>query len=159
MRLLALSLIVACAAGAAPPPRRQTLPNEVRAACEAAYATVAKVPGASIRRRTGMFRDETLTRAVFGCGFSISGSFARASKTGDAATRLRETLTAQGWQEMPAYSADGKDGTSFAFRHAGVSCFARGRWDGGADGEPEIPPEDWYKVTFFCANPPFPEDR
>jgi len=60
---------------------------------------------------------------------------------------------------MPAYSADGKDGTSFAYRKAGVACFARGTWDGGADGEPEIPPMDWYKVTFFCTTPIFPEDR
>jgi hypothetical protein len=135
------------------------LPAGVRTACDAAYAAIVKIPGASVKKRTGTFRDETLQRPVFGCGLAISGSFAKAANTGDAATRLRKNFEAQNWQEMPAYSADGKDGTSFSFRKAGVSCFVRGRWDGGADGEPEIPAEDWYKVTFFCASPPFPEQR
>jgi hypothetical protein len=141
----------------APPPR--TLSKEVRAACDAAYAVASKTPGVSIRRRTGSFRDETLREPVFGCGFAISGSFARLKGTSDAAVRLRENFAARGWPEMPAYSADGKDGTSFAFRTAGVSCLVRGTWDGGADGEPEIPARDPYKVTVFCTSPEFPEQR
>ena len=60
---------------------------------------------------------------------------------------------------MGAYGADGKDGTSFAFRNAGVACLVRGEWNGGADGEPEIPAEDGYKVALFCTSPVFPEDR
>jgi len=156
MRFFVLaSIIVFCADGA---PRKQPA-ADVAAACDAAYATVAKIPGTSVKRRTGMFNDETLRQPVFGCGMAISGSFAKARNTGDAALRLRDSLPAQGWQEMPAYSADGKDGTSFAFRKAGVACLVRGTWNGGADGEPEIPPMDWYKVTFFCTSPIFPEER
>ena len=60
---------------------------------------------------------------------------------------------------MPAYSADGKDGTSFAFRKARVACLVRCEWNGGADGEPEIPAEDWYKVAVLCTSPVFTENR
>jgi hypothetical protein len=60
---------------------------------------------------------------------------------------------------MMAYSADGTDGTSFAYRKEGVACLVRGQWNGGAAGEPEIPAEDWYKVTVLCTSPVFTEDR
>jgi hypothetical protein len=141
------------------PPTPRTVSSEVRAACDMAYAIAAKTPGVSIRRRTGTFRDETLRGPVFGCGLAISGSFARAKATGDAALRLRQDLEARAWQEMPAYSADGTDGTSFAFRKAGVACLVRGTWDGGAADEPEIPAQDWYEVAVVCTSPEFPEHR
>jgi hypothetical protein len=141
------------------PPEPRTVSSQVRAACDAAYTIVAKIPGVSIQRRTGTFSEEMLREPVFGCGLAISGSFARAQTTGDAASRLHEDLPARAWQEMPAYSADGTDGTSFAFRKAGVACLVRGTWDGGAADDPEIPAEDWYKVTVFCTSPEFPENR
>lgn len=140
-------------------PAPNTMSKAVRAACDAAYAVAAKTPGVSVRRRTGTFRDETLRGPVFGCGSTIAGSFARLKGTSDAAVRLREDFAARGWREMPAYSADGKDGTSFAFRDASVSCLVRGTWDGGADGEPEIAAADWYKIAVFCTSPEFPEQR
>jgi hypothetical protein len=124
-----------------------------------AYRVAMKTPGASVRRRTGTFSDETLQAPVFGCGLAISGSFAKAEITGDASVRLRQTLTDSAWEEMGAYSADGTDGTSFAYRKGTVACFARGMWNGGAADEPSVPPEDWYKVTFFCTTPVFPENR
>ncbi len=117
----------------------------------------AATPGAAVRRLTGQFRDETLSKAVAGCGLAISGSFARAGNTGDAATRLHDEFEKRGWQEMGAYSADGTDGTSFAFRKGSVACLVRGKWNGGA--EPDIPAQDWYAVTAFCSSPVFPEKR
>jgi len=148
-------------AGAAPKEQapHRTVSSEVGAACEEAYAIAEKIPGVSIQRRTGSFSDELLREPVFGCGLEISGSFARAQTTGDAASRLHDDLPARAWQEMPDYSADGTDGTSFAFRRAGVACLVRGTWDGGAAGDPEIPAEDWYKVAVFCTSPEFPENR
>ena len=142
------------------PPAPRTVSSEVRAACDAAYAIAAKTPGVSIQRRTGTFSDERLREPVFGCGLAISGSFARAQATGDAlASRLGQEFSARAWQEMLEYSADGMDGTSFAFRKAGVACLVRGRWDGGADDEPKIPAEGWYEVEVFCTSPEFPENR
>ena len=143
----------------AQPTTAKTLSSAVRAACDLAHGIAAKTPGVSIRRRTGIFRDETLREPVYGCGLDISGSFAKADRTGDAAVRLRDGFSTRGWQEMPAYSADGTDGTSFAFRKEGVACLVRGTWDGGSDDEPAIPPEDWYKVTLFCTSPAFAEKR
>src|SRR5262245_22838803 len=144
---------------AEPDSTQKTVSAPVRAACDAAYAIAIKTPGVKIQRRTGIFRDETLRQGVFGCGLTISGSFARAKSTGDAAVRLRRDFSARGWQEMPAYSADGTDGTSFAFRKEEVECLVRGRWDCGAAGDPNIPPKDWYKITVLCTTPVFPENR
>jgi hypothetical protein len=156
MCLFALLAIADHAAGAA---RQRQPPRDVHAACDAAYAVARKTPGVSVRRRTGTFRDETLPRPVFGCGLAISGSFARAMSTDDAAVRLRHDFETRGWDEMGAYSADGTDGTSFAFRRANVACLVRGTWNGGAADEPDVPPQDWYKVAVFCTSPVFPESR
>jgi hypothetical protein len=156
---LLLGLATAFAGGPAQKQPPGTVPSEVRAACDAAYAIVVKTPGVSVRRRTGTCHDETLRGPVFGCGLAISGSFAKAEATGDAASRLHQHFPGQGWREMPAYSADGTDGTSFAFRKGGVACMVRGTWDGGAADDPAIPPLDWYKVTVFCTSPVFPEER
>lgn len=133
--------------------------SRVRAACDLAYAIAAKIPGVSIRHRTGTFRDQTLREPVSGCGLVISGSFAQEKTPGDAAAHLHEGFSAQGWQEMPAYGADGKDGTSFAFRNVKVACLFRGEWNGGADGEPEIPAQEWYVVTMFCTSPVFAKNK
>ncbi len=133
------------------------VPKEVLAACDMLRSVAAATPGASVRRRTGAFQDETLSSPASGCGLAISGSFARAEKTGDAATRLHDAFEHRGWQEMGAYSADGPDGTSFAFRKGAVSCLVRGTWNGGA--EPDLPAQDWYRVKAFCASPTFPEKR
>ena len=160
--LLVLLVVPSGLAGEAPqkqPLVPRTVSSEVRAACDAAYAIAAKTPGVSVQRRTGTFRDETIRKPVFGCGLAISGSFARAKATGDAAVRLRQDFQTRGWQEMAAYGADGTDGTSFAFRKAGVACLVRGTWDGGAADDPKIPAEDWYKVAVFCTSPEFPENR
>jgi hypothetical protein len=62
-----------------------------------------------------------------------------------------------GWQTKSEYDADGKDGTRFAFYKEGVTCFFRGEWDGGSDGEPEISGEDWYRVFVLCTSS-FPRD-
>jgi len=160
--LFVLLVVPNSSARAAPqkqPPTPRKVSSEVRAACDVAYAIAAKTPGVSIRRRTGTFRDETLREPVFGCGLAISGSFARAKASGDAASRLHQGFSARAWQEMLAYGADGTDGTSFAFRKAGVACLVRGTWNGGAAGEPEIPAQDWYKVAVVCTSPEFPEHR
>jgi hypothetical protein len=156
-------LIVECSSATEPlkkeSAQQKAVSGHVRAACDEAEAIAANTPGVTVRKHTGKFHDQALREPVFGCGLWILGSFAAARGTGDAAVRIREGFSAQGWEEMPAYGADGKDGTSFAFRKAGVACLVRGEWDGGADGEPEIPPKDWYKVSVLCTSPAFPDDR
>lgn len=128
------------------------VPPAVRKACDMVYGVAATTPGVSITRRSKWSRDDALPHAMPGCGFDVSGSFVRAGSADAAVTRLRNALTARGWQEVPGYAADGKDGTAFAYRARGVVCLVRGEWDGGADGEPEIPPEDWYKAFVFCTD-------
>jgi hypothetical protein len=130
--------------------RAPAVQADVRAACDEAFAIVAKTAGVNARRSNGSFNDETFRAPIAGCGISITGSFKKAEKTGAAAERLRESFESRQWQELPEFSADGHDGTSFAFRKNDVACFARGAWDGGADDEPEIPALDPYKVNVVC---------
>jgi hypothetical protein len=56
---------------------------------------------------------------------------------------------------MSEYDADGKDDRRFAFYKEGVMCFIQGEWDGGSDGDPEIPVEDGYMVFLFCTSSGF----
>ena len=129
-----------------------SVPRSVQDACDSAYAIAVSTPSITIQRSCGMFDDEALRQPVLGCHLAISGSFARAQDSGDAAERLRGSFSDMGWQNMPEYDADGKDGTRFAFRKEGVTCFFRGDWEGGNDGEPEIPGEDWYRVLMLCTS-------
>lgn len=129
------------------------VPTIVHAACDIADAIAAETPGVSTGRSNGWFDDDAVGQPVAGCRLVVTGSFARAGQGGDAATRLRRAFPARGWQEIPEYAADGKDGTRFAFRKADVACLFHGEWNGGADGEPEIPGEDWYKMSVLCTSP------
>jgi hypothetical protein len=104
-------------------------------------------PGPTLLPRAG---DETFRAPIPGCGITITGSFKRAAATGAAAERLHQAFESRKWQELPEFSADGHDGTSFAFRKGDAACFVRGEWDGGADDEPEIPAADPYKVIVVC---------
>ena len=130
--------------------RAADFPPDVRAACDTAFSIVSKTAGVKTRRSYGSFNDETFRATIPGCRIQVEGSFKKAEKTGAAVDLLHNGLGAQGWSELFEFSADGHDGTSFAFRKDTVACFARGEWDGGADDEPEIPPLDAYKVTVIC---------
>ncbi len=93
----------------------QTTPeNSSQLACDLAQSIAIASPGTSIQRSTGVFTHEALREPVRGCRLVITGSFQNSPPGEDAANRLRDGFTANGWQEMPAYSADGKDGTAFA---------------------------------------------
>ena len=143
--MLAVLLISTFAATA-----QQALPAEVRAACDMAFAIVQKTPGVKTRRSSGTFREEMFRAPVEGCRIDVNGSFKKAKTSGAPADNLFQGLDSRGWIELPDYSSDGHDGTSFAMRKTTVACFVRGEWDGGADDEPEVPPADPYRVTVIC---------
>lgn len=134
-----------------------TAEHPTRLACDLAYSIAAKSPGVSIQRSTGVFADEVLEHPARGCRLAIAGSFEHAPPGGDAVNRLRDGFTAQGWREMLAYSADGKDGTAFAFRKTEVLCLFRGTWNGGADGDPSTPRGQTYRVSVLCISSVAPE--
>ena len=138
----------------------KTIPEHfTQGACDLAHSIAAASLGTAIQRSSGVFFHDALQDPVRGCRLVITGSFEEAPAGQDAASRLREGFTAQGWQEMPAYSADGKDGTAFALRKADVACLFRGTWNGGSDGEPSMPREDTYRVSVLCTSPAPPEER
>jgi hypothetical protein len=123
---------------------------DVKGACDAAMAILSKTRGIKTRRSNGTSNDETFRAPIPGCRIEIDGSFKKAGESGAAADKLHTSLMSRGWSELSEFSADGPDGTSFAFQKGGVACFARGTWDGGDDTAPEIPTDDKYQVVVIC---------
>jgi hypothetical protein len=138
---------------------RSAVDASVRLACEAARSIAAEAADGATQIEDGVFAEESLQHPVRGCRLVITGSFAHAPPGGDAASRLRDGFSARGWQELPAYSADGKDGTAFALRRNELACLFRGVWNGGSDGDPPIPAQDRYRVSVLCTSPPPPGQR
>jgi hypothetical protein len=149
-----VAALVAGAATAAPRTAAPTAAEETtRAACDLAESLAGPGFKSSLRRSSGLFDHEAFPEPVPGCRLVITGSFEDTPPGEDAASRLQRGFGERGWREMPAHSADGKDGTAFAFRKAGVACFVRGTWDGGSDGEPSVPRERTYAVSVLCTRP------
>jgi hypothetical protein len=128
------------------------VPAAVQRACDSLKGTATATAGASVAVRDHWSNDDAWPTPARGCGLDVSGSFAAAGAPGDAVTRMRDALIGKGWNELPDFAADGKDGTAFAYRSGDVACFMRGQWDGGTDDEPALPGGDWYKAWVFCAD-------
>ena len=132
--------------------QRPAVPADIAAACDAAYSVGAKTAGTKMQRSTGSFRDEMVASPIDGCRVIIHGSMKALGKQALPTDRLGDTLEKQAWVQMPEFSADGHDGTSFAYKRANVACVIHGEWDGGSDDEPDAPLADRYRVTVLCGN-------
>ena len=122
----------------------------VVAACDDARAA-ALVPGASVNSFHGPLDDELLPAGATGCGISVTGSFSRLGRSRPPAEILAEHFRRPGWREETAYSADGPDGTSSAYRGDGAACIlrgARGTWN--ADRTSKVRAKDRYDVRVVC---------
>lgn len=128
----------------------QSPPAEVKSACDTAMAMLATTGGVKTRRANGTFHDELFRAPIAGCRIQVSGSFKKAQKSGAAADNLHAQFMSRGWNELVEFSADGPDGTSFAFAKDTVACFGRGSWDGGDDSEPDAPTDDAYSFLVIC---------
>ena len=76
--------------------------------------------------------------------------------------QLAAAFEAQAWRQLADFSADGHDGTIFAYAKGSAACLTSGEWDGGSDDEPDAPLADPYRVTVTCGNAAVfvrPEDR
>ena len=132
--------------------QRPAVPADVAAACRAAYNVAATTPGTKMQRSNGSFRDEMVTAPVEGCRVIVNGSMQALGTQPLPTDRLSDMLEKQGWVQLPEFSADGHDGTSFAYKRANVACVVHGEWDGGSDDEPDAPLADPYRVTVLCGN-------
>src|SRR4029078_7768727 len=93
----------------------QPAPPEVKGACDAAQRILSHTRGIKTRRSNGTFNDETFRAPIPGCRIQIDGSFKKAGESGSAADDLHNRFMSDGWRELGEFSADGPDGTSFAF--------------------------------------------
>jgi hypothetical protein len=126
------------------------LPREVAAACDALHALIVKTPGITARRRSGSIADEMLRAPIAACAIDLEGSFEKLGKASHPTDRAAGYFEAQKWTQLPDFSADGHDGTVFAYRNRGAACLVRGEWDGGSDDAPNVPPADPYRVMVLC---------
>jgi hypothetical protein len=142
MRSIAMSLVGVVALALPVAAQTTSLPRAVTAACDGAHRAVEKTPGMNERRRTGSFGDETLRAPIASCRIDISGSMKRLGNADLPTAALSEYFWAQKWTELIEFSADGPDGTSFAYRgNDGAACLVRGLLD-----------VDAYTVTVLCGN-------
>jgi hypothetical protein len=147
------AIVVALAVSLAAQPVTQGnvgLPREVVAACDAVHAVVAKTPGTKQRRRTASFADEMLRAPIAACRIEIDGSMKSLGTASIPTDDLAEYFEAQKWDQLPEFSTDGHDGTSFAYQNNGAGCLVRGHWDGGSDDDPNAPTADPYTVIVLC---------
>lgn len=122
----------------------------VRAACADLRLRLAKVPGGTVRVKSGTFLDERFNCAREGCMVQLSGRFSALRDEPPADEWLRDYLKGRGWSATLSHDADGPDGTTYAFHRPGALCIVEGRWnhwheEGGAGHT-----EDPYSVTVSC---------
>ena len=79
------------------------------------------------------------------------GSFAALAEQPGPDVVLHEALAAEGWTEDVDYSADGPDGTVFAFRRNGTFCLVESRWENSLEDDAP-PPSDRYELTVGCSD-------
>jgi hypothetical protein len=132
--------------------RSSIAPADVTAACGIAYDVGSKTPGTRVQRATGSFGDEIVSAPIRGCRVIINGSSKALGKQALPTDRLSEIFESRGWEQLPEFSSDGHDGTSFAYKRERVACIVRGEWDGGSDDEPGAPLGDPYRVTVVCGS-------
>ena len=132
--------------------RSSIAPADVTTACGIVYDVGSKTPGTRLQRATGSFRDEAIAAPIQGCRVIIDGSTKALGTQAIPTDRLSEIFESREWQQLPEFSSDGHDGTSFGYRRGSVACIVRGEWDGGSDDEPNAPLADPYRVTAVCGS-------
>jgi hypothetical protein len=128
-----------------------SLPMPVVEACGLIATVLGRAKGAKVTRSLGLVEDESERRERAGCAVSIDGSFAALGGAQGPLIQLREELERRGWQEDTSRSADGPDGTRFAFVSGIVICLFGGQWDGGDDSDPSYRPDDRFTAWGRCA--------
>jgi hypothetical protein len=157
MRATWLLLLPLCSCVSRPAPARDAAvmagpSGQATAACDSVVSLLQPVKGVSFTRSEGPFEDPVYQRRFEGCRVLVVGSFKALGDEPPVDVVLHEKLAAEGWSEDYDYSADGPDGTDFAFRRDGVFCVVEGRWEGGVFEDDEPPPSDRYEVTVGCAD-------
>jgi hypothetical protein len=132
--------------------RPVSLPAEVKAACDFVNKVIARTPGIKLRRSTGAFALEMTKRPITGCRVAVDGSMKRLGKGPLPTDQLSAAFEAEAWTDRAEFSADGHDGTIFAYAKGGVACVVSGEWDGGSDDEPDAVLADPNRVTVTCGN-------
>lgn len=132
--------------------RPVSIPAGVRAACDFVNKVIAKTPGIKVRRSTGSFPLEMAKAPITGCQVDVEGSMKRLGQRSLPTDQLAAAFEAQAWTELPDFSADGHDGTIFAYAKGSAACVTSGEWDGGSDDEPDAVLADPYRVTVTCGN-------
>lgn len=77
-------------------------------------------------------------------------TFETVSAKAPGVERIAEALQRAGWAEDMVYSADGPDGTSFAYVCREALCVVQASWDGGDDTDTTYVPVPGESVSLIC---------
>lgn len=127
-----------------------SISTQVREAAKEIYYVVRALPGTIAEELEGTFHDEYIKRDISVRMIVVSGAWSELAGRSSPEDTLFQYLSERGWTQEPRYSADGPDGTYFAFSKAGIWCFVRGRWDGGDDADSTYVPSDTYQYIVYC---------
>jgi len=72
------------------------------------------------------------------------------SPEGPSPESIRHALQGAGWAEDYVYSADGPDGTTYAYVCRDALCFVQGAWDGGDDSDSTYVPAPGVSIYLVC---------
>ena len=123
--------------------------QEVVEPCDRLAEIVADVPTLVLSAVDTLVHDQRFGLTAKGCQRRLVGQVSAFRGTSPDGL-LRKILTVRGWQEDIRYSADGPDGTAFAFVNDTVVCLIRAVWDGGDATDPSYVPEDRYQLVIGC---------
>ena len=118
--------------------------------CDTVVRLLADYPSLAVDRSEGEVRDYRTGKVGPGCRVEMKGSAAAFRERGAPDEALRERFAGLGWSEDYQYTADGPDGSAFAFRRGASLCVFRAQWDGGDDGDPDYVPDDRYDMEVDC---------
>jgi len=104
--------------------------------------------------RDTLVRDPRSRHQLPGCVARLAATRSALGHAASPDQRVRAGLAALGWRENLQYSADGPDGTAFAFWLGTATCFVEARWDGGDDADPASGRGDDYLLIIGCAVEP-----
>ena len=125
--------------------------EEPTESCDLLAGVMRDIPGSNLTRSVGRFEDDIGGSFKEGCLLTIEGSF-KALETGQTADgRIALFAESKGWQPDNSHSADGPDGTVFAFWTPTAWCLVRGKLDSGDESDPTNIPDDRYEITIGCA--------
>jgi hypothetical protein len=137
--------------------KKHTIPEKVRASCDAVAAILVVYSALEVRTSEGEVQELQDGSERPGCRVLAVGPTSEIAGEVNPSEALRSFLPQDGWEEDLRYAADGPGTTSFALRKRGILClFSGGAHSWVEDGE--IVSAERYQFEAGCSLEPQGEE-